>query len=64
MDVHVLTLTMKCTRCGERTQWHVEHRIFDKATVAHCFVCDECGQVVPDFALEGYLRTGTVVIGR
>lgn len=60
-DAKDLTITMRCSKCEGRTLWHVEHRILRGCKVEHCFVCDGCGQAVPESALEGYLRTGRMV---
>lgn len=54
--------TGTCYNCGEITDWRIVHRVVSNWGIRHCFQCEKCGKIVPDFAWDRYQSEGRVVI--
>lgn len=62
MEAYKENITMKCTTCGEETEWHPILIVINRITFA--YKCDTCGKIVPEESLNMYLRTGNVIVTR
>ena len=54
--------SFKCAKCGEERTWHIGHVCVDYHGICHAWVCDRCGETVPEFALRNYINTGRILI--
>lgn len=59
---HQGEVAMKCSLCGHQSEFFVDHIIWNDGMVEHAYVCKKCGYIVPESSMQGYLKTGTVVI--
>lgn len=52
----------KCHTCNRETTWRITHAYHGHRKIIHCYECESCGMLVPDFSWAGYQRDGNVVI--
>lgn len=54
--------TLHCHTCDKDTNWRIEHRVIDYHGICHVYICNDCGKMVPEFAMSRYQQTRRVVI--